>query len=70
MTNGQEIWGVIELGYRMPDDTVKPKITGKIKMISFTNFCPYAADLDFFKDARAEFSVSEWIDVFLLTIQV
>ena len=50
---------------RMPDDTAKPKITGKIKMTGFTNFCPYVADLDFYKDARAEFTVSEWIDVVL-----
>ena len=65
LTNGQETWGVIELGYRMPDDTVKPKITGKIKMTGFTNFCPYVADVDFYKDAREEFTVSEWIDVVL-----
>lgn len=49
LTNGQETWGVIELGYRMPDDTVKPKILGKIKMTGFANFCPYVADLDFLR---------------------
>lgn len=65
LVNGQETWGVIELGYRFPDDTVKPKITGKIKMTGFTNFCPYTVDLDYYKDARAEFTVSEWIDVLL-----
>ena len=65
LVNGQETWGVIELGYRFPDDTVKPKISGKIKMTGFTNFCPYTVDLDYYKDARAEFTVSEWIDVLL-----
>ena len=65
LTNGQEIWGIVELGYRLPDDTAKPKISGKIKMTSFTNFCPYEADLDYYKDVRAEFNVSEWIDVLL-----
>ncbi len=65
LTNGQETWGVIELGYRFPDDTVKPKIHGKIKMTGFTNFCPYTADLDYFKDVRAEFEIHEWIDVLL-----
>ena len=59
LTNGQETWGIIELGYRIADDTVKPKIPGKIKMTGFTNFCPYVADLDYFKDARAEFNISE-----------
>ena len=38
LTNGTETWGIIELGYRIPDDTVKPKIPGKIKMTGFTNF--------------------------------
>ena len=36
LTNGQETWGIIELGYRLPDDTAKPKIPGKIKMTGFT----------------------------------
>ncbi len=65
LVNGQETWGVIELGYRFPDDTVKPKISGKVKMTGFTNFCPYTVDLEYYKDARAEFTVSEWIDVLL-----
>ena len=65
LTQAQETWGVIELGYRMPDDTAKPKLPGKIKMTRFTNFCPYTADPEFYKDARAEFSVSEWIDIVL-----
>lgn len=65
LTNSQETWGIIELGYRAPDDTVKPKIAGKIKMTGFTNFCPYTADLDFYKDVRNEFNISEWIDIVL-----
>ena len=65
LVKGRETWGVIELGYRFPDDTAKPKIPGKIKMTGFTNFCPYTVDLDYYKDARAEFTVSEWIDVLL-----
>ena len=65
LVNGQETWGVIELGYRIPDDTARPKITGKIKMISFTNFCPYTTDLGYYKDIRSEFTVPEWIDILL-----
>lgn len=65
LVNGQEVWGVVELGYRAPDDTVKPKLPGKIKMVSFTNFCPYTTNLDFYKDVRNEFTVSEWIDIIL-----
>lgn len=62
---GSEIWGVIELGYRPPDDSAKPKISGKIKMVSFKSFCPYDVDINYYKDVRNEFTTSEWIDVLL-----
>lgn len=65
LLNGQEVWGVVELGYRFPDDLAKPKIPGKIRLTSFTNFCPYTVDVDYYKDARSEFTVSEWIDILL-----
>ena len=52
LVSNQEVWGVVELAYRLPDDTVKPKVPGKIKLTKFTNFCPYEIDLDFYKDAR------------------
>ena len=41
------------------------KKAGKIKLISFQNFCPYSIDLDYYKDVRAEFNIHEWIDVIL-----
>ena len=65
LVNGSETWGIVELGYRPPVDTVKPKIPGKIKLVSFKSFCPYNTDVDYFKDVRKEFSISEWIDVIL-----
>ncbi len=65
LVSGQEVWGVVELGYRPPDEAARPKIPGKIKLTSFTNFCPYTIDLDYYKDMREEFTVSEWIDVIL-----
>jgi ATP-dependent Lon protease len=65
LVKGNEIWGVVELGYRPPDDSVKPKIEGKIKLIDFTSFCPYSTDLEFYKDVRSDFTFSEWIDVLL-----
>ena len=65
LVSGQEVWGVVELGYRPPDDTVKPKIPGKIRLTGFTNFCPYTIDLDYYKDVRNELTTSEWIDVLL-----
>lgn len=63
LVNGKDVWGVVELGYRMPDEEMKLK--GKIKMVDFSSFCPYIVDLDYYKDMRNEFSIQEWIDILL-----
>ena len=63
LVRGRETWGVVELGYRLPDEV--NKLPGKIKLVGFTNFCPYEVDLDYYKDVRSEFSTKEWIDVLL-----
>ena len=77
LVKGRDIWGMVELGYRSPDDfdisfeyerrTSKAKSSkdGKIKLVSFKNFCPYRIDLDEYKDARSAFTTSEWINVIL-----
>ena len=78
LVRGHDIWGMVELGYRSPDDfdwsfefekkssKAKDAKSGKIKLISFKNFCPYKIDVEAFKDARAEFeNVSDWMDVVL-----
>ena len=61
LVKAKEVWGVVELGYRFPEGRMK----GKIKLLSFKNFCPYEIDLEYYKDVRAEFSIKEWIDVLL-----
>lgn len=63
LVKAKETWGVVELGYRYPENN--GKIKGKIKLLSFQNFCPYEIDLDFYKEVRKEFSIQEWIDVIL-----
>ena len=65
LVRSNEVWGVVELGYRPPDESARPKIPGKIKLTGFTSFTPYNVDLDFYKDMRSEFSIDEWIDVLL-----
>lgn len=79
LVNEYETWGMVELGYQSPDEYEhewsfnigknKDRSTagkkGKIKLLSFNSFCPYRIDIDFFKEARKEFSTSEWIDVLL-----
>ena len=37
-------------------------------MVEYKPFCPYAIDLDDFKEYRAEFDIHEWIDVILTAI--
>jgi len=65
LVKGQETWGVIELQYLPPDEEVKPRQHGKLQLMSFEDFCPYTIDLDYYKDARKEFSTDEWIDLLL-----
>ncbi|MBE8952288.1 MAG: BREX system Lon protease-like protein BrxL [Quinella sp. 1Q7] len=65
LVGGREVWGMIELGYRPPDYDARPKIPGKIRLLKFKNFCPYKIDLDFYKDARKNFSFDEWLQILL-----
>lgn len=59
----KETWGIVELGYRAPDDSVKSQ--GKIKMTAFKSFCPYTIDVEYYKNARKNFTTQEWIDILL-----
>lgn len=65
LISGREVWGMLELGYRPPDNEARPKIPGKIRLLKFQNFCPYSVNLDFYKEAREKFSFEEWLDVLL-----
>jgi ATP-dependent Lon protease len=65
LVKGRESWGMLELGYRPPNDSVVPKLPGKIRLISFKDFCPYSIELDYYKDVRREFTTNEWIDILL-----
>ena len=73
LMRGRETWGMVEIGYRPPDDydvefqknKAKGANRGKIKLTAFKTFCPYTIDIDYYKDARREFSTAEWLDVLL-----
>lgn len=73
LISSRDVWGIVELGYKYPDDfdvsfeksKAKYKEKGKIKLCSFKNFCPYTIDLDYYKDVSHEFDIHEWIDVLL-----
>ncbi len=73
LVRGRETWGMVEIGYRPPDDydtsfsksNARGATQGKIKLTAFKTFCPYTIDIDYFKDARREFTTAEWLDVLL-----
>lgn len=58
----KETWGMIEIGYRSPNENEK---RGRIKLTAFKAFCPYTINVDYYKDCRREFSTEEWLDVLL-----
>ena len=61
-----ENWGIITLTWTLGGTPSKPK--GIISMIEYKPFCPYSVDLDFFREARKEFDIHEWIDVVLTAV--
>ncbi len=69
LIRGRETWGMVEIGYRPPNDYEmeysKNKANGKIKLTNFKAFCPYTIDVEYFKDARSAFTTAEWIDILL-----
>lgn len=77
LVKGKDIWGMVELGYRAPDafdiefeyekskSKAKASKDGKIKLLSFRNFCPYEIDIEQYKEARKEFTTEEWLNVIL-----
>ncbi len=34
-------------------------------MVGYQPFCPYKVDLDFYKDARRQFSTEDWLDIII-----
>lgn len=62
LLKAEENWGIVEIGYQYPEDE---REKGKIKLVSFNDFCPYLVDLDDYKYARDDFSLAEWIDILL-----
>ncbi len=61
-----ENWGIITLSWTMEGSAAKPK--GVITMVGYKPFCPYSVDLDFYREARKEFDIHEWIDVIISAV--
>lgn len=62
-----ETWGVIECEW-YPTGLNGKEGEGVIYVTDFKPFQPYKIDVEFFQDARKEFTLDEWIDVLLLAV--
>jgi len=60
-----EIWGVITLVYVPPENKEK----GYIELVKYRPFKPYNVDLQYYKDARRNFSIEEWIDLLIRSME-
>lgn len=65
LLKSEENWGIIEIGYYMPESEKEPC---KIRLISYQDFCPYEVSLDDYKYAREVFSLNEWVDIILSAV--
>lgn len=60
-----EIWGVITLDYIPPEGSDK----GKIELVDFKPFKPYEVNIEYFKQARKQFNLEEWIDLLIRSME-
>jgi ATP-dependent Lon protease len=60
-----EMWGVITLSYIPPCDS-EP---GVIELVEFKPFKPYTVDIEYYRDARKEFTTEEWIDLLIKSME-
>ena len=56
-----ESWGIVEISHQKDLDTGK----NIFYLTDFVPFCPYTIDVEYYREARENFSVNEWIDVLL-----
>ena len=56
-----EAWGIIELACHENSRTGK----NIFRLTDFVPFCPYTVDIDYYREARENFSLDEWLDILL-----
>lgn len=60
-----EHWGNITLNYVMPQG----RRAGFIEMVTYKSFEPYKVDYSYYFKARENFSIEEWIDALIATME-
>jgi len=67
LLSSSETWGIVELEWRM-EKILGRQEEGRVFMVDFNPFRPYRVDLEFYQEARKEFSLEEWIDILLMAV--
>ncbi|HJH25713.1 MAG TPA: BREX system Lon protease-like protein BrxL [Methanophagales archaeon] len=62
---GDEVWGVVKLVYIPPEGTQR----GIIEIVDYKPFKPYEVDIEYFRENRKEFSLEEWADVLISSME-
>lgn len=60
-----EVWGILTLRYMPPGLSSK----GYVELTDFKPFEPYQVNLDYFREARSKFSILEWIDLLIRSME-
>ncbi len=63
---GGEVWGIITLDYLPPDNNKKD---GFIVLDDFKSFKPYTVDFDYFSSKRNQFTLMEWVDLLIRSME-
>ncbi|WP_222914592.1 BREX system Lon protease-like protein BrxL [Dictyoglomus thermophilum] len=62
---GGELWGIFNLVYPYYDEGHNTYIG----MIDYKPFKPYEADLDYFREGREKFTLEEWVDLLIRSME-
>ena len=60
-----EVWGIFKLVYIAPSEGE----LGHISIVDYKPFKPYEIDLDYYREGRKEFTLEEWVDLLIRSME-